>query len=96
MTATITGPSPDLVCATLFVHGLRRIDDQTMALARIDHDEPHYADKAARVLRDVDENCYTSRTTRVSTSTKTPASSKLRQRRPTSPFHEDDLPHHER
>ncbi|MFI5980540.1 DUF317 domain-containing protein [Streptomyces sp. NPDC051555] len=52
VTATITGPSPYLARATLFLAGFRQIDDQTMGLARIDYDEPHYADKAARALRD--------------------------------------------
>lgn len=52
VTATITGPSPYRARATLFLAGFRRIDDQTTALARIDHDEPHYADKAAQALRD--------------------------------------------
>ncbi|MFJ5546675.1 DUF317 domain-containing protein [Streptomyces sp. NPDC093225] len=52
VTATITGPNPYLAHATLFVAGFRKIDDQTMALVRIDRDEPHYADKAAQALRD--------------------------------------------
>ncbi|MGW3056527.1 hypothetical protein ACWC98_11390 [Streptomyces goshikiensis] len=52
VTATITGSSPHTARATLAAHGFRRIDEQTMALARIDHDEPHYAEKAARILRD--------------------------------------------
>ncbi|MFG2981405.1 hypothetical protein ACGFYQ_09105 [Streptomyces sp. NPDC048258] len=52
MTATITGPDRYLARAALAEHGFRWTSDATMALARIDHDEPHYADQAARALRD--------------------------------------------
>ncbi|MFI1060541.1 DUF317 domain-containing protein [Streptomyces spororaveus] len=52
VTATITGPDRYLARATLAEHGFRWTSDETMALARIDHDEPHYADQAARALRE--------------------------------------------
>lgn len=54
VTATLTGPDPYLARATvLSAHGFRWTSDETMILARIDHDEPHYADQAARVLREI-------------------------------------------
>ncbi|MFI7174656.1 hypothetical protein [Streptomyces spororaveus] len=52
VTATITGPDRHLARATLAEHGFRWTSDTTMALAPIDHDEPHYADQAARALRE--------------------------------------------
>ncbi|WP_406186137.1 DUF317 domain-containing protein [Streptomyces sp. NBC_01006] len=53
VTATLTGPDPYLARATvLSAHGFRWTSDETMTLARIDHDEPHYADQAARALRE--------------------------------------------
>ncbi|MFE9801496.1 hypothetical protein ACFYP6_21960 [Streptomyces goshikiensis] len=52
VTATITGPDRYLARATLAEHGFRWTSDETMAMARIDHDEPHYADQAARALRE--------------------------------------------
>ncbi len=52
VTAAITGPDRYLARATLAEHGFRWTSDETMALARIDHDEPHYADQAARALRE--------------------------------------------
>lgn len=50
--ATITGNPLYLTRAALAIHGFRSTSDTTMVLARIDHDAPHYADKAARALRE--------------------------------------------
>ncbi|WP_327352875.1 DUF317 domain-containing protein [Streptomyces sp. NBC_01304] len=44
VTATITG-------ARLAVHGFEPLDDTTMVMARIDREEAHYAELAARALR---------------------------------------------
>ncbi|WP_412078767.1 DUF317 domain-containing protein [Streptomyces xanthophaeus] len=52
--ATLTdfGPGRDLSHELLALHHFRRIDDRTAVLARIDHDEPHYANQVALVLRE--------------------------------------------
>lgn len=50
--ATITAPERYLARAVLAEHGFRPTGDETMVLARIDHDEPHHADKAASALRE--------------------------------------------
>lgn len=50
--ATIAGSPLYLARAALAVHGFRSTSDTTMVLARIDHDSPHYADKAAQALRE--------------------------------------------
>ncbi|MFJ2114579.1 DUF317 domain-containing protein [Streptomyces sp. NPDC087850] len=50
--ATITGNPLYLARAALAIHGFRSTSDTTMVLARIDHDAPHYADKAAQALRE--------------------------------------------
>ncbi|WP_371589028.1 DUF317 domain-containing protein [Streptomyces virginiae] len=50
--ATITGNTFYLARAALAIHGFRSTSDTTMVLARIDHDAPHYADKAAQALRE--------------------------------------------
>ncbi|AWZ07121.1 MULTISPECIES: DUF317 domain-containing protein [unclassified Streptomyces] len=50
--ATITAPERYLARAVLAEYGFRPTGDTTMALARIDHDEPHHADKAASALRE--------------------------------------------
>lgn len=54
VTATLTGPetSRNLARTALSNRGFRWIDLRTLVLARIDHDEPYYADQAARALRD--------------------------------------------
>lgn len=52
VTATITGPGAYIARALLSLHGFRPAGEQMMILARIDHEEPHYADQAARALRD--------------------------------------------
>ncbi|WP_367137566.1 MULTISPECIES: hypothetical protein [Streptomyces] len=51
VTATITGPGARTASALLSVHGFRPAHEQTMVLARIDHEGPYYADQAARALR---------------------------------------------
>ncbi|WP_405421547.1 DUF317 domain-containing protein [Streptomyces erythrochromogenes] len=53
VTATLTGPkaSRNLARTALSHRGFRWIDLRTLVLARIDHDEPHYADQAAQALR---------------------------------------------
>lgn len=54
VTATLTGPesSRHLAETALCDRGFRWVDLKTLVLARIDHDEPYYADQAARALRD--------------------------------------------
>ncbi|ROQ70140.1 uncharacterized protein DUF317 [Streptomyces sp. 840.1] len=49
--ATITGTPTRTIHALLAVHGFEPLDDQTMVMARIDREEPHYAERAARALR---------------------------------------------
>ncbi|WP_327255368.1 DUF317 domain-containing protein [Streptomyces sp. NBC_01244] len=51
-TLTDSGPGRDLSHELLALHHFRRVDDRTAVLARIDHDEPHYANQAALVLRE--------------------------------------------
>lgn len=51
VTATLTGSGTELARALLSTHGFRQVDIRTMILVRIDHEEPHYADQAARDLR---------------------------------------------
>ncbi|MCY0955147.1 DUF317 domain-containing protein [Streptomyces sp. H27-S2] len=46
------GPGRDLAHELLALYHFRRVDDQTAVLARIDHDEPHYANQAALMLRE--------------------------------------------
>ncbi|GAA2624490.1 DUF317 domain-containing protein [Streptomyces spororaveus] len=55
VTATLAGPesSRNLARTALSNRGFRWIDLKTLVLARIDHEEPYYADQAARALRDV-------------------------------------------
>ncbi|CAM5328292.1 hypothetical protein SAVIM338S_00873 [Streptomyces avidinii] len=50
--ATLTAPERYLARSVLAEYGFRATGDSTMALARIDHDEPHHADKAASALRE--------------------------------------------
>ncbi|MER5760608.1 DUF317 domain-containing protein [Streptomyces sp. NPDC002082] len=49
--ATLTTPERYLARAVLAEYGFRPTGDSTMVLARIDHDEPHHADRAALALR---------------------------------------------
>lgn len=51
VTATITGTSTHIVRALLAVHGFEPLGDTTMVMARIDREEPHYAELAAHALR---------------------------------------------
>ncbi|OKJ72210.1 DUF317 domain-containing protein [Streptomyces sp. CB02460] len=51
VTATITGTPTRTLHALLTLHGFEPLDEQTMVLARIDSEEPHYAEQAARALR---------------------------------------------
>lgn len=51
VTATLTGSSPTTARALLSVHGFRATGERTLVLARIDHEEPHYAQQAAHALR---------------------------------------------
>ncbi|MCX5275349.1 MULTISPECIES: DUF317 domain-containing protein [Streptomyces] len=55
VTATLAGPesSQNLARTALSYRGFHPIDLSTLVLARIDHDEPHYADQAAQALREV-------------------------------------------
>ncbi|MFG2978483.1 DUF317 domain-containing protein [Streptomyces sp. NPDC048331] len=55
VTATLAGPetSRNLARISLSNRGFQWIDLTTLVLTRIDHDEPHYADQAARALREV-------------------------------------------
>ncbi|MCX5270047.1 hypothetical protein [Streptomyces virginiae] len=50
--ATITTAERYLARAVLAEFGFRPTGNSTMVLARIDHDEPHHADKAASALRE--------------------------------------------
>ncbi|MFC8639831.1 hypothetical protein ACWGNY_21815 [[Kitasatospora] papulosa] len=51
VTATITGTPTRTIYALLTIHGFESLDEQTMVMARIDREEPHYAEQAARALR---------------------------------------------
>ncbi|GGZ79466.1 DUF317 domain-containing protein [Streptomyces bluensis] len=50
VTATITGPQREPARAALTAHGFEALDDDTLVLARIDHEEPYWAEKAAQAL----------------------------------------------
>ncbi|MEU1629215.1 hypothetical protein ABZ746_28650 [Streptomyces sp. NPDC020096] len=52
VTATVTGSGTHTARALLSAHGFRPVDEQTMILVRIDHEEPYYADQAAHILRE--------------------------------------------
>ncbi|MGW9408866.1 DUF317 domain-containing protein [Streptomyces diastaticus] len=51
VTATITGAPTRTIHALLAIHGFEPLDEQTMVMARIDREEPHYAEQAALALR---------------------------------------------
>ncbi|MEW1757542.1 DUF317 domain-containing protein [Streptomyces cyaneofuscatus] len=51
VTATITGTPTRTLHALLTIHGFEPLDEQTMVMARIDREEPHYAEQAALALR---------------------------------------------
>ncbi|MEV5506538.1 DUF317 domain-containing protein [Streptomyces orinoci] len=50
--ATITSSGTHTARALLCAHGFRPIDEHTVILVRIDHEEPYYADQAAHALRE--------------------------------------------
>jgi hypothetical protein len=50
VTATLTGPQHRVAQALLSTHGFEPLDQQTMVLARIDYEEPHWAEQAATAL----------------------------------------------
>ncbi|MFJ2021540.1 DUF317 domain-containing protein [Streptomyces nodosus] len=50
VTATITGSQREPAHAALTAHGFEALDDDTLLMARIDHEEPHWAEKAAKAL----------------------------------------------
>ncbi|MFI2236483.1 DUF317 domain-containing protein [Streptomyces chrestomyceticus] len=51
LTGTLTGTSPTAARALLSVHGFRPTGQHSLVLARIDDEEPHYAQQAAQDLR---------------------------------------------
>ncbi|MBA2950243.1 DUF317 domain-containing protein [Streptomyces himalayensis] len=51
VTATITSTPTHTVRALLALHGFEPLADTTMVMARIDREEPYYAELAARALR---------------------------------------------
>ncbi|MDL2075713.1 hypothetical protein QNN03_04605 [Streptomyces sp. GXMU-J15] len=51
VTATITGTSTPIARALLSLHGFEPLDEATMVMARIDREEPHYAELTAHALR---------------------------------------------
>ncbi|MER6531957.1 DUF317 domain-containing protein [Streptomyces sp. NPDC001508] len=50
VTAHITGPDQRTAHALLTPHGFEAIDEHTLVLARIDREEPYWAEKAAQAL----------------------------------------------
>ncbi|OKH99033.1 hypothetical protein A6A06_25915 [Streptomyces sp. CB02923] len=50
-TVCLTGSPPATAGALLSVHGFRPTGEHSLVLARIDHEEPHYAQQAALALR---------------------------------------------
>ncbi|NUS85358.1 MAG: DUF317 domain-containing protein [Streptomyces sp.] len=50
VTATITGPGQNLARALLTARGFEALNEDTLVMARIDHEEPYWADKAAQAL----------------------------------------------
>ncbi|MEV0445553.1 DUF317 domain-containing protein [Streptomyces spectabilis] len=49
--ATLTGTTLHTARATLASEGFQPVNDTTMVLARIDHEEPHYANTTTKLLR---------------------------------------------
>ncbi|MFF3460284.1 hypothetical protein ACFYXH_39580 [Streptomyces sp. NPDC002730] len=49
--ATVSGPRTNTARALLSMLAFRPVDEHTMLLARIDHEEPYYANLAASLLR---------------------------------------------
>ncbi|PIM65949.1 hypothetical protein CTU88_46080, partial [Streptomyces sp. JV178] len=50
VTATITGPHREQARAALTTHGFEILDEDTLVMARIDNEEPNWAEKAAQAL----------------------------------------------
>lgn len=50
VTATLTGTRQDLARGLLTAHGFENLDDRTLVMARIDREEPHWAEKATQAL----------------------------------------------
>ncbi len=50
VTATITSPRHDLARGLLIAHGFEAHGDHALVMARIDHEEPYYAEKTAQAL----------------------------------------------
>ncbi|MFJ8794564.1 hypothetical protein [Streptomyces sp. NPDC102462] len=50
VTATLTGTRHDLARPVLTAHGFDALDDHTLVMARIDREEPYWADTAAQAL----------------------------------------------
>ncbi|NIY65629.1 DUF317 domain-containing protein [Streptomyces malaysiensis] len=50
VTATLTGTRHDLTRGLLTAHGFEALDHRTLVMARIDREEPHWAEKAAHAL----------------------------------------------
>ncbi|WP_307618722.1 hypothetical protein [Streptomyces sp. V3I7] len=50
VTATLTGPRHPMATALLTAHGFEAIDERTLVLARIDHEEPHWAEQTGQAL----------------------------------------------
>ncbi|MEU6243998.1 hypothetical protein [Streptomyces sp. NPDC047024] len=50
VTATLTGTQQQLALALLTARGFEPFDDHTLVLARIDHEEPYWAEKAGQEL----------------------------------------------
>ncbi|MFP8959229.1 DUF317 domain-containing protein [Streptomyces nanhaiensis] len=50
VTAALTGPRHRAAHAFLTAHGFEPVDQHTLVLARIDHEEPHWANQAAQAL----------------------------------------------
>ncbi|MFE3645871.1 DUF317 domain-containing protein [Streptomyces sp. NPDC059169] len=50
VTATVTGPRPHLARALLTARGFEAVNEHTLVMARIDHEEPYWAEKAAQAM----------------------------------------------
>ncbi|MFF4867347.1 DUF317 domain-containing protein [Streptomyces sp. NPDC001231] len=50
MTAVVTGTNQDLARSVLTAYGFESLDEHTLVMARIDHEEPYWAEKAAQAL----------------------------------------------
>ncbi|MCX2969479.1 MULTISPECIES: hypothetical protein [Streptomyces] len=50
VTATVTGPRPHVARALLTAYGFEATNEHTLVMARIDHEEPYWAEKAAQAM----------------------------------------------